>query len=100
MTLFPPDLHNTIDHKQEELGAEILRESSPPPNLSCVMCHMSHVFFLFFFLQSGEACRWRVCYQRCLPRLVLFICVLCFAIFLGKISPKTDIIKENKILSR
>ena len=33
---------------------------------------MSHVtFFLLFFLQSGEAYGWRVCYQRGLPRLVL-----------------------------
>ena len=40
------------------------------------MCHMSHVTFhmshvaFFFFGQSGEAYRWRVCYQRGLPRLV------------------------------
>ena len=51
-----------------------------PPNMSYVMCHvtrqvshvmchMSHVIF-FFFRQSGEAYRWRVCYQRGLPRLV------------------------------
>ena len=32
---------------------------------------MSHVtFFFLFFGQSGEAYRWRVCYQRGLPRLV------------------------------
>ena len=50
-------------------------------HVSHVTCHMSHViyiyffsfFFFFFFLffgQSGEAYRWRVCYQRGLPRLV------------------------------
>ena len=56
-------------------------------HVSCVMYHLSHViFFLFFFLhfyiqkkfkksfkkigQSGGAGRWRVCYQRGLPRLV------------------------------
>ena len=42
-------------------------------HVSCVTCHMSHVtcnFFFFFFWQSGEAYRWRVCYQRGLPRLV------------------------------
>ena len=33
-----------------------------------VTCHMSHVNF--FFLQSGEAYCWRVCFQRGLPRLV------------------------------
>ena len=39
-------------------------------HVSRVTCHMSHVFFCFFFWQSGEAYRWRVCYQRGLPRLV------------------------------
>ena len=44
-------------------------------NVSRVTCHVSNVtchFFFFFFGQSGEAYRWRVCYQRGLPRLVLF----------------------------
>ena len=53
-------------------------------HVSCVMCqvspvtcHVSHVtcnitHFVFFlsFLQSGEAIRWRVCYQRGTPCLV------------------------------
>ena len=71
-----------------------MRQCSPPTtcHMSCVKCHMSHVtchvshvmchmscvtfhifFLLLFFcfsLQSGEAYRWRVCYQRGLPRLV------------------------------
>ena len=44
--------------------------------MSRVMCHISrvtcHMYFIFilFFGQSGEAYRWRVCYQRGLPRLV------------------------------
>ena len=48
----------------------------PPPELCHVKhatCHMSCVilFFLNLFVgQSGEARRWRVCYQRGLPRLV------------------------------
>ena len=37
--------------------------------VSHVTCHMSHVIF-FFFGQSGEAYRWRVCYQWGLPRQV------------------------------
>ena len=37
--------------------------------VSGVMCQVSHVSF--FLGQSGEASRWRVCYQRGLPRLVL-----------------------------
>ena len=41
---------------------------------SRVTSHMSHVichnFFCFVFWQSGEAYRWRVCYQGGLPRLV------------------------------
>ena len=40
-------------------------------HMSCVTCHMSHVTFhishAHFF---GGACRWMVCYQRGLPRLV------------------------------
>ena len=41
-------------------------------HMSRVTCHVSHVTYqlLFFFGQSGEARRWRVCYQRGLPRLV------------------------------
>ena len=43
--------------------------------MSCVMCHVSrstcHMSGVtFFFRQSGEAYRWRVCYQRGLPRQV------------------------------
>ena len=45
-------------------------------HVSNVTCHMSRVtcpifFFFFFFGKSGGASRWRVCYQRGLPRLVL-----------------------------
>ena len=42
--------------------------------VSPVACHVSGVTCLFFcslfFGQSGEASRWRVCYQRGLPQLV------------------------------
>ena len=38
---------------------------------SPVMCQVSQVFFCsLFFGQGCEASRWRVCYQRGLPRLV------------------------------
>ena len=60
-----------------------MRECSPPPPPKHVKCHMSHattchdvshvtchVSHVFFFRQSGEAYRWRVCYQWGLPRLV------------------------------
>ena len=45
--------------------------------VSGVTCQVSHVrsfflFFIIFFLQSGEASRWRGCYQRGLPRLFYF----------------------------
>ena len=48
-------------------------------HVSCVTCHVSRVtchmsrvtFFIFYFFgQCGEAYRWRVCYQRGVPRLV------------------------------
>ena len=39
---------------------------------SHVMCHMSCVTCCFFG-QSCKAGRWRVCYHRCLPRLVFFL---------------------------
>ena len=46
-------------------------------HLSPVTCHVSRVtFHMSFFYpekkigQSGEASRWRVCYQQGLPRLV------------------------------
>ena len=42
-------------------------------HVSGVTCQVLHVIFflyLFFFLQSGGASWWRVCYQRGLPRLV------------------------------
>ena len=50
----------------------------PPPqcvmcHVSDVTCHVSHVtchLFFFFFWQSGDAFRWKVCYQQGLPRLV------------------------------
>ena len=43
-------------------------------HVSPVTCHLSHVRFFFILkktLLSGGASRWRVCYQRGLPRLVL-----------------------------
>ena len=50
------------------------------PHLSCVICHMSHItcqmsHFLYYW-QSREASRWRVCYQRGLPRLVISMFIL------------------------
>ena len=95
-----PGLLNTVNPKPEELGGWNFERMIIPHHVSCVMynmshvtchmsnvtchmsrvmCHMSHVmchmthfilFFLLFFRQSGEAYRWRVCYQRGLPLLV------------------------------
>jgi hypothetical protein len=47
-------------------------------HLSPVTCHLLHVIYFFYFFfyvkkkigQSSGACRWRVCDQRGLPRLV------------------------------
>ena len=63
--------------------------SRVPCHVSCVMghvssvtCHMSNVnFFLALnkIQPSGEASRWRVCYQRGQPRLVV-VYLVCFGI--------------------
>ena len=59
---FPPNIQNIINHKPEELGSWNLRECSPPTTyhmshvaclvlcvtMSCVICHMSHIFFFFY----------------------------------------------------
>ena len=56
-----------------------MRECPPPFPKSRVTYHVSpvtyHVSHVFFW-QSGEAYRWRVCYQRGLPRLVFNQCHL------------------------
>ena len=97
---------NIRNHKPEELGSWNCERMFIPHNMSYVKCHvsrvtchmsylichmsyvicqvshvtcqMSHVFFvfLFFFWLTGEAYRWRVCYQWGLPRLV-FMHKLC-----------------------
>ena len=38
--------------------------------MSCVKCHVSYIIYIFFFPQNVWTSRWRVCYQRGLPRLV------------------------------
>ena len=64
-----------------------------PHHMSHVICHMSHVrcqvsgvrchmsclffYFIYFFRQSGEASRWRVCYQRGLTPSSLDIFIIC-----------------------
>ena len=40
-------------------------------HMSRVSCRMSRVTYNFFYDRDGEAYRWRVCYQRGLPCLVL-----------------------------
>ena len=41
--------------------------------MSRVACHIFFIIIFFFFGQSAEAYRWRVCYQRGLPRLVFWL---------------------------
>ena len=43
--------------------------------MSRITCHMSHVTFIiiYFFLQSGEAIRWRVCNEEGRPHLVYIV---------------------------
>ena len=40
--------------------------------VSCVIIFFFSLFF-FFFTQIGGAGRWRICYQRGLPRLVFLL---------------------------
>ena len=55
-------------------------------------CHMSLVKYVFFFLfLSGEAYRWRVCYQRGLPRLVLVLLVNFWVFIKDKFLLRLDI---------
>ena len=89
---FPPDLQKIITPKPLELGSWYLATMFTTPYVShvtchvysvmrqtsCVTCHMSHVkfhvshvpcnmsifLFFYFFWQSGEAYRWRFCFQR------------------------------------
>ena len=44
--------------------------------MSHVMCHMSQYIYIYIYFFGG-ACRWRVCYQRGLPRLFSY----CFLFF-------------------
>ena len=54
-------------------------------HVSHVMCHMSQLLLLLyiFFKQSVEVYRWRVCYQRGLPRLVLYLLVARLSLLLA-----------------
>ena len=64
---------------------KFLKNVYPPPFVTChascvtchmsrIMCHMSRVTCHMSFFFCGEAYRWRVCYQRGLPRLVIVCC--------------------------
>ena len=78
--IFQP-LQCTVNLKPEELVSWNFERTFIPHYGSCVTCHVSPVTCPFFCLKkiglSGGASRWRVCYQRGLPRLV-FVRVLLF----------------------
>ena len=66
---------------------------------------MMKVPFVTFKLILFNSCCMITCFESVFSEIhfvhiVLFIHVLCFAIFLGPFSPKKNIIQENKILSR
>ena len=79
---FPTNLQDIINPKLLELGTWNFRSMFTLHHVSHVKCQVSGVgvrchvsdvrchFFLSFFGQSGGTSRWRVCYQRGLPRLV------------------------------
>ena len=76
--LFLQTFITSLHPNRESQRAKILRECSPSTtcHMSGVRCQVSRVtclfffFFFFFFGQKVGASRWRVCYQRGLPRLV------------------------------
>ena len=79
---FPPNLSDIIDPKVLELGSWNYERMFTPHHVSHVTghgtgvtCQVSRVIIciLSFFRQSGGASRWRVCYQRGLPRLVYIL---------------------------
>ena len=53
-----------------ELGTGHFYTMFTTSHMSCDMCHESCVTCPFF--STGGACRWRVCYQRGLPRLYVW----------------------------
>ena len=65
--------------------------------VSPVRCHMSRVtiFSSFFSCQSGGTSRWRVCYQRGLPRLVYLH--LTNFIFMNSFSSLSLYTREGKL---
>ena len=72
-----------MSHVMHHMSCVTCHASNVMRQMSCVTCHASNVMrhmscvtchFLsssFLLRQSGEACWWRVCYQRGLPRLVV-----------------------------
>ena len=86
---FPPDLQKIINPKPLELETWHFERMFTPHHVLHVICHLSYItchvspvtshmsffqkntFFLFKKnRQSGGTSRWRVCFQRGLPRLV------------------------------
>ena len=86
VSLIPPNLQHIIIHKLLDLGSCNSEIMFTPHHMSHVMCHVSNVmcqvsrvtwhmspFFSSLKKKSGGARRWRVCYQRGLPSLVLLL---------------------------
>ena len=60
-------------------------------HISRVICHVSRVTCPSFFGQSGEAYRWRVCYQRGLPHLVFYSNVILYFDYSSPVQPVLSI---------
>ena len=58
-----------MSHVRRQVSGVRCQVSGVTFQVSGVACNF---FIFYFFLQSGEASWWRVCYQRGLPRLVCY----------------------------
>ena len=64
-------LQVTFTPKPSKLGTSNFEKMFTSHHMTCGTCHVSHVTcHNYFFLESAEASRWRVCYKRGLPCLV------------------------------
>ena len=103
---FPPNLQNSITPKPLELGTWNIDTMFTTCHMSCVTCNIFvsssfsfiniciffYIFYFYCLYLIGEACWWRVCYQRGLLRLVkpwiyvIYVCKCWYSSSLAKLN--------------